>query len=311
MVGEGSGAMVSSWLERRSFDAGDYPLERLLATRASSISAVVPARDVAPTIGPIVDVLVALRDSGLLDEAIVVDAASSDRTGAIARDHGATVFQESEILPEHGPALGKGDAMWRGTHVSSGDVVVFVDGDTENFSERFILGLVGPLLVDPSIHLVKGAFRRPLRVGSEVLTDGGGRVTELVARPLINLYFPQLAGFVQPLAGEIAVRREVLERLSFPVGYGAEIAMLVDALSAVGLDGLAQVDVGERRDPHQHLHSLTSMAYGVMVAALSRVPGSRPVDASGLVARPSGTGIDLRRVPIEERPALRMLGSAR
>ncbi|MDQ3879224.1 MAG: glucosyl-3-phosphoglycerate synthase, partial [Actinomycetota bacterium] len=259
-------AVVGDWLERRSFEAREFPLGRLLDVKTATISSVVPARDVAPTIGPIVDVLVSLKAAGLLDEVVVVDAASSDGTGAVAAAHGAEVFQESELLAEHGPALGKGDAMWRGVSATSGDIVVFVDGDTENFDDRFILGLVGPLLIDPSIALVKGAFRRPLRVGSEVLHDGGGRVTELVARPLINLYFPSLAGFVQPLAGEIAARRDLLEDLRFPVGYGVEIAMLVDAFSSVGLDALAQTDVGERRDPHQHLHSLTSMAYGVMVA---------------------------------------------
>lgn len=302
---------VGEWLERRSFEAGDFPLERLLDVKTSTISAVVPARDVAGTIGPIVDVLVLLQREGLLDEVIVVDAASSDGTGVLAAAHGATVFQESDLLSDHGPALGKGDAMWRGVSASSGDIVVFVDGDTENFDERFVLGLVGPLLTDLSIDLVKGAFRRPLRVGSEVLSDGGGRVTELVARPLINLYFPALAGFVQPLAGEIAARRDLLESLAFPVGYGVEIAMLIDAFRSVGLDALAQTDVGERRDPHQHLHSLTSMAYGVMVAALSRIPEDMDIAPSGLVARPSGPGVDLRRVPIEERPALRMLGSPR
>lgn len=305
------GAAVAAWLERRSYRASDFPLENLLPVKRETVSAVVPARDVSPTIGAIVGVLVHLREAGLLDEVIVVDAASSDGTGRIAADHGATVHQESDLLPEHGPALGKGDAMWRGTAVASGDIVVFVDGDTENFHDGFVRGLVGPLLTDESVELVKGSFRRPLRVGREVLHDGGGRVTELVARPLINLYFGELAGFVQPLAGEIAARRELLESLRFPVGYGVEIAMLIDALDAVGLDALAQVDVGERRDPHQHLHSLTSMAYGVMVAALTRAGDRVPAQATGLIARPSGTGIDLRRVPIEERPALRMLGLPR
>ena len=144
-------------------------------------------------------------------------------------------------MAHFGPALGKGDAMWRGLAATSGDIVAYLDTDTEDFHAGFVTGLLGPLLTDDTVAFVKGAFRRPMRVGATVVPDGGGRVTELVARPFLNLHVPELAGFLQPLAGEVAARRELLERLPFPVGYGVEIAMLIDALREVGLDRMAQV----------------------------------------------------------------------
>jgi glucosyl-3-phosphoglycerate synthase len=297
---------VAAWLARRTYAAGDFPLERLLAAKgATTVSVVLPAREVAETIGPTVAQLVPLRDAGLLDELLVVDAASADGTAAIAREAGATVVQESEILAAHGPACGKGDALWRAVHATHGDVVAFVDADSADFDPRFVLGLLGPLLIDDAVAFVKGAYRRPLQVGAETVPEGGGRVTELLARPLLNLHVPELAGIVQPLAGEMAARRSLLEALPFPVGYGVEIALLIDALRHAGLDALAQVDLGTRRNAHQSLHALSAMAYAVLVAAERRIHGHA---APGPLARPTAGGaLTLADVAVEERPPLRDL----
>jgi glucosyl-3-phosphoglycerate synthase len=299
---------VADWLARRTYAAGDFPLARLLeAKRATTVSVVLPAREVASTIGPTLAALTPLRDAGLVDELLVVDAASADGTAQVAQAAGATVVQEAEILAEHGPARGKGDALWRAVHATHGDVVAFVDADSAGFDARFALGLLGPLLTDPAVAFVKGAYRRPLTVGAETVPEGGGRVTELLARPLLNLHLPELAGIVQPLAGEVAARRELLEALPFPVGYGVEIANLIDALRHAGLDAIAQVDLGERRNAHQPLHALSAMAYAVLVAAERRIHG----DAGALpppLARPRADGaLALSEVAVEERPPLRTL----
>ncbi|MEA2466530.1 MAG: glucosyl-3-phosphoglycerate synthase, partial [Thermoleophilaceae bacterium] len=166
--------------------------------------------------------------------------------------------------------LGKGDAMWRALSVLTGDVVCFVDADTEQFGPHFACGLVGPLVSDPAVQFVKGFYRRPFRLGDEVAPDGGGRVTELTARPLLQLFYPQLADVRQPLAGEVAARRELLERLPFATGYAVEIAMLIDAAAAAGADAIAQVDLDVRQNRHQRLSDLGPMATAVAGAVLSR-----------------------------------------
>jgi glucosyl-3-phosphoglycerate synthase len=303
---------VADWLARRSYRADDFPLGRLLAAKgAATVSVVLPARNVAATVAATVSALVPLRDAGLLDELLVIDAASTDGTAARAADAGATVVQEAEILPEHGPARGKGDALWRALHATRGDVVAFVDADSADFDARFALGLLGPLLTDSDVAFVKGAYRRPLTLGAETLPEGGGRVTELLARPLLNRHVPQLAGFVQPLAGEMAARRELLEALPFPVGYGVEIALLIDAFRAAGLDALAQVDLGTRRNAHQPLHALSAMAYAVLIAAERRIDGGGSTAAVAPLVRPTPDGaVALTDVAVEERPPLRALRAA-
>ncbi len=229
----------------------------------------------------------------------MVDAASRDGTRAVAERRGVRVEDESDLLPHFGPALGKGDAMWRGLAATTGDLVVYLDTDSEDFTPAFVLGMLGPLLTAP-VSFVKGAFRRPLRVGARTLPDGGGRVTELVARPYLNLHVPRLAGFRQPLAGEIAAERELLEGLSFPVGYGVEIAMLLDVLAAAGLQRMAQVDLGTRQNRHQPLADLSGMALEVLAAAERRIHGVEPVAGTLLV--PAGTDFEHRAVRTDERP---------
>ncbi len=185
---------LADWLERRSFSACDYPLERLLAAKQATVTVILPSREVAGTIGPLLDALAPLEAAGLVDELLVVDSASADGTAEVAARRGARVLQESDLLPEHGPARGKGDAMWRALAATGGDLVAFLDADTEDFAPAYLLGLLGPLLVEDGIELVKGAFRRPFRAGRDVMPDEGGRVTELVARPLLNLFAPAPGG---------------------------------------------------------------------------------------------------------------------
>jgi glucosyl-3-phosphoglycerate synthase len=300
----------ADWRARRTYHANQFPLERLLAVKQHTIALLVPAREVAQTIGPIAQTAAHLMDVGLLDEVLVIDAASQDDTATIARRTGLQVAQESELLPEYGRAQGKGDAMWRGLAATDSEIVAFADADTEDFHQGFLLGLIGPLLCDPDIQLVKGAFRRPFRNGATVLADGGGRVTELMARPLLNLHAHELTVFEQPLAGETAARRELLEQIPFSAGYGVEIAMLIDCWRACGLDGLAQVHLGERQNRHQSLRDLSAMAYAVLVAAQTRFLGAAFADThacSSIVLPPTRSNPELmenRPVTVEERPPL-------
>ena len=300
---------LSTWMEHRSFEGASFTVADLLAAKRETISVILPTRNVAATIGTVAGALTPLRRAGLLDEIIVVDAASTDGTVQIAERRGLTVLQESELMPEYGPAQGKGDAMWRGVSAASGDVVLFVDTDTEDFDAVFALGMLGPLLTEPGVEFVKGSFTRPFRVGDVNMPHGGGRVTELVARPLINLYVPELAGFIQPLAGEIAARRPLLESIAFPVGYGIETAMMIDVLRLVGIDAMAQSDLGTRQNRHQSLRSLSAMAQAVLVAAMTRIHGYEATwrHAPGPLALPGTGGVEVRQVPLEERPPLRTL----
>jgi glucosyl-3-phosphoglycerate synthase len=302
----------SDWRARRSFTAERFTLSRLLEAKHCTVALVLPTREVAATIGPIAEHAARLRDAGLLDEVLVVDAGSSDGTARIAEQAGLTVAQEDELSSELGPARGKGDAMWRALRELSSEIVVYADTDTEDFGEHFLTGMLGPLLCDPTVQLVKGFFLRPFRAEGTLVPNGGGRVTELMARPLLNLHAPELAVFDQPLAGETAGRRELLERLPFSAGYGVEIAMLIDAWRAVGLEGLAQVDLGARQNRHQSLRELSAMAYAVLIAAQTRFLGSDFADAhaGGSISLPALDGVgtmETRRVTVEERPPLASL----
>jgi glucosyl-3-phosphoglycerate synthase len=270
---------VWEWFEQRSFHHQGFQSFSVTAIGAErpSTTLIFPARNVAGTIGTILSVVNDLRArTGLPGQVIVVDADSPDGTADIARAHGAEVYSENELIPGYGPAQGKGDAMWRSLSVARGDIVMFADADTTDFPEHFVYGILGPLLADPQIQFCKAAYRRPFKQGEEAVPDGGGRVTELMARPLINLFYPELAGFVQPLAGEFAARRELLNRLPFFTGYGVEIGMMIDILAEVGLAGMAQVDLGTRQNRHQSLASLTRMSSVVLrtVAMREGIPTS-------------------------------------
>jgi glucosyl-3-phosphoglycerate synthase len=255
----------------RRFHHSEFDLSRLLELKTEAITVVLPAREVADTIGQIVE---RLRGLGpLIDQILVVDASSEDGTAHVAAAAGAEVHQESELLPEFGQTLGKGDAMWRALAVARGELVAYLDSDTRDFPPHFATGMLGPLLRDPELGFVKGFFRRPYRRadGTELPADGG-RVTELAARPLLSAFYPELAGFVQPLAGEVAARRSLLDRIPFATGYAVETAMLLDARDALGgTDRMAQVDLDVRLNRHQPLRQLAPMSYAVLRVILERL----------------------------------------
>ncbi len=301
---------VSSWAMRRRYVASAFPPELLLRHKgATSVAVVIPTKECADTLGDILAGTVGpLHDAGVVDDVLVVDAGSADGTSEVGRSSGARVIDQDDELPEYGPALGKGDAMWRAVHATSADIVCFLDGDTANPDPNHLQGLIGPVLADPSLQLVKGAFDRPLLAGGVNLPNEGGRVTEIMARPLLNLHEPRLAGFAQPLAGEFAGRRELLESIPFPVGYGVEIAVLIDALRRHGLDALAECHLGERHNRHQPLRALGEMAYAVLSAMERRVGGDRSA-IGGRYLRPWE---DFAAVPVavSERPPLASIGRA-
>ena len=234
---------------------------------------VLPARDEAATVGAIVQSLrrELVDEVPLIDELVVIDSGSTDATGTVAAEAGARVVRQGDVLQELGDVPGKGEALWKSLVATDGDIVAFIDADLRRFDAQFAVGLIGPLLQDRSVQFVKAFYDRPLDAGTTVLPAGGGRVTELVARPLLNLHWPQLAGFVQPLSGEYAARRSLLERIPFVSGYGVEIAMLIDVVEAVGLDAMAQVDLGRREHRNSGDAALGRMAAQVQLAVLSRL----------------------------------------
>ncbi|MFJ8437804.1 glucosyl-3-phosphoglycerate synthase [Kitasatospora griseola] len=311
---------VADWLLRRSWAAADRPLDRLLAAKraagpAGTVSVVLPALDEEPTVGEIVTLIRTelMERVPLVDELLVVDSGSVDGTAAAAAAAGARVVHRDAILPRLPAAPGKGEVLWRSLLASSGAIVCYIDADLREFDPAFVSGIVGPLLTDPAVHLVKAMYDRPFEAAGAVVPAGGGRVTELVARPLLNLHWPQLAGFVQPLGGEYAARRSLLERLPFPTGYGVELGLLVDALELVGLDALAQVDVGVRHHRHQDGQALGRMAATIYRTALERLDRTHRLKADADLVRPlltqytrTATGFTPRThpVPAAERPPM-------
>jgi glucosyl-3-phosphoglycerate synthase len=255
----------------RRFHHPEFDLGRLLEQKTEPVTVVLPAREVADTVGQIVERLWSLAP--LIDQIVVVDADSSDGTADVAARAGAEVHQEAELLPEFGQVLGKGDAMWRALQVVRGDLVVYLDSDTRDFAPHFATGMLGPILCEPELQFVKGFFRRPyLRADGTALPADGGRVTELAARPLLSAFYPELAGFVQPLAGEVAARRALFERIPFATGYAVETAMLLHVRDALGgTVGMAQVDLDVRLNRHQPLKQLGPMAYAVLRVILERL----------------------------------------
>jgi glucosyl-3-phosphoglycerate synthase len=266
--------VVEAWTTYRTGSAGRWTPESLLRAKGrTTVSVVIPARNEEATIGAIVSTI--RRDLiervPLVDEILVVDSRSTDATAMLARRAGARVVSQDRMTRGLPRMEGKGDALWAGLAASTGDVVAFIDGDLHEFSSHFVTGLLGPLLTESGVEYVKGFYHRPLAGPVSVETDGGGRVTELTARPLLNLFFPELSGFVQPLAGEYAGRRRTLERIPFVSGYGVEVGMLIDLVDLVGLDALAQVDLGERKHRHQGTEALGRMATQILVTAWSRM----------------------------------------
>jgi glucosyl-3-phosphoglycerate synthase len=274
-------AALEGWLRRHTHHWDDWTLESLVAAKSGrGVSLVVPARNEAATVGDVVtQVRSALMDTvALVDEIVVIDSDSTDDTYAIAADAGATVHRSAEIRPDLGTRPGKGEAMWKSMFVTSGELLVFMDADLVDWDTHFVPGLLGPLLTDPAVELVKGFYERPMLDGGVAVPFEGGRVTELVARPLIRLLFPELSGLHQPLAGEWAVRRSLFEQLPVPHEYAVELAALVDTQRARGLEAIAQVDLGVRAHRHQSLRDLSGMSTQILAAALARVGAGPAVE---------------------------------
>ncbi len=284
--------------------APDFDPEALLGHKQDAgltVSVCLPARDEEATVGHIVATVrrTLMEAVPLVDEVVVVDDGSLDATAEVAAWEGARVLAVDEILPETGAGQGKGNAMWKSLYAATGDVVCWVDADIRNFAAHFVTGLVGPLLTDPAIAFVKGYYRRPLH-GEPT---GGGRVTELVARPLLSVLFPELSGFVQPLGGEYAARRTVLESVPFVEGWGVEIGLLVDVIGRVGLGATAQVDLGVREHRNRPLDELGPQATAILLTALRRA-GLTDLDHATLTRFTDA--FDPQTVPVDasERPPM-------
>ena len=303
------------WFRRRSHEHDEFrDLRRLAGTkrdRGVRVSVVLPCREVAGTVGAIAGRIHALNETApLVDQLVVVDAMSRDGTAEVARRHGAEVFQEDELLAGFGPAAGKGDAMWRSLSVATGDVVLFLDADTTNFERHFVYGMLGPILTQPSVRFVKATYHRPLLGPRGDVLDDAGRVTELTAKPLLRIFFPELAGFGQPLAGEVAAERELLAEIPFLTGYAVETGMLIDVLRGAGLDAMAQVGLGARHNRSKSLRELGSMSYSVARTIVERALGISPDEAdvyARAVCTPEGTRLVSEPLELVERPPLASL----
>jgi glucosyl-3-phosphoglycerate synthase len=308
---------VDRWFARNTFDAREFSdREALLAlkhTQGVTISLGLPALNEAATIVREIEILrrTLMAEIPLLDEIVVIDGGSGDGTAALARRLGIPTYHHAEILPDQGAYGGKGEALWKSLHVLKGDLIAWVDTDIRNMHPKFIYGLLGPLLRDPTIGYVKGYYRRPIQVGGRRHESGGGRVTELAARPLLNLFFPELSGVIQPLAGEAAGRREVLERLPFFTGYGVEIGLLIDVLGRFGLDRIAQVNLGARVHRNRDLPALSIMAFAIAQVVMTRVGEAAGVPIAEqmhrtmrLASLDNGLALERHDVRERERPAI-------
>ena len=285
MDGRGSHA-----LRGPAYRASDWTTEALLERKGDhTVSVVVPAKDEEATVAGVVERIRAdlVRDGGggLVDEVVVIDSDSLDRTADVARAAGAKVFSANEIRPDLGSVPGKGEALWKAQHVTRGDLLVFVDADLVDWGTHFVTGLLAPLLVDDEVQLVKAVYDRPMIDATGREEESGGRVTELVARPWLALHRPGLAGVVQPLSGEWAIRRSAFASYAVPVGYGVEIAALVDTFDRFGVAAIAQVDLGRRTHRHHRHDTLGLMAVQVLAAADRRRDrsGAGPVRAEETV----------------------------
>jgi glucosyl-3-phosphoglycerate synthase len=261
---------VEQWFERYRFKCSSFSnikrLVKLKKQQKLSISVVIPTLNEEANVGRVIDMLRAkLMDTHpLIDEILVIDSGSTDKTHEVATKAGAKFFLAEKHLRKYGKAKGKGENMWKSLYLASGDIIVFIDADIKNIHPRWVYGLVGPLLTNKKLGFTKAFYLRPIKLGQELMPLGGGRVTELTIRPLFNMYFPRLSGFIQPLSGEYAGRRKVLEKIPFFTGYGVETGMLIDLQKKFGLRKIAQVDLKRRVHRNQSISSLSKMAFGIL-----------------------------------------------
>ncbi len=281
--GELSGAqaislLVDRWFASNTYHAEEFDdLERLVRMKREqgvTISLALPALNEEETVGQVIrSVKGCLMDEyPLLDEVVLIDSNSTDRTRQIAAELGVPVHIHQEMLPELGARRGKGEALWKSLLVTRGDILIWIDTDIVNIDPRFVYGVIGPFLLDPGVQFVKGFYQRPLRGESgQLQAGGGGRVTELTARPLLNLFYPELSGVIQPLSGEYGGRRKALEQMPFFSGYGVEIGLLIEAFERFGLSAIAQVDLQERVHHNQSLEALSKMSFTILQAVLRKL----------------------------------------
>ena len=304
------------WFASRTFHHARYAdaaaLCRAKEDGGHTVSVCLPTKGEADTVGAIVRTIrEELMDTiPLVDEIAVIDSASTDATAAAAVEAGAVVHQDADILPHLEPFGGKGDALWKSLFVLKGDLICYIDADIREFDARFVRGLLGPLLCEEGVRFTKAFYERPIQQGADLAPTGGGRVTELMARPVVNLFFPELAAVIQPLSGEYAATRELLESVPFLSGYGVELGLLVDIAASAGLDAMAQVDLDQRIHRNHPLQSVGRMAFGVLEAAVMKLREQGRMDVSG----PLGTGLHQfvleghgyrptsADIPIRERP---------
>jgi nucleotide-binding universal stress UspA family protein len=269
--------VVDKWFAENTFHAHEFEdvarLVELKERQGLTISLGLPALNEEKTIGAIIRTIRSrfMENVPLLDEIVVIDSNSTDRTCQIAQDLGVPVYRHPEILPAYGSYVGKGEALWKSLYVLKGDIIAWIDTDILDLHPRFVYGILGPLIKEPQLQYAKGYYQRPLRLGGRRQARGGGRVTELVARPLLNLFYPELSGFVQPLAGEYAGRRAALECVPFFTGYGVETGLLIDLLETCSLRALGQVDLEERVHRNQSLLALSQMAFAIIQVLMQRV----------------------------------------
>ena len=268
---------VDKWFAENTFHRREFndlqKLQELKEKQGLTISLGLPALNEAETVGNIIRTLKKslLEEWPLLDEIVLIDSGSTDETVKIAQDLGVPVYIHQEILPQYGSYRGKGEALWKSLYVLKGDLVVWIDTDIKNIHPGFVYGILGPLLKEPQIQYVKGFYRRPLKVDGKSYAEGGGRVTELTARPFLNLFFPELSGILQPLAGEYGGRRAALEQVPFFAGYGVETGLLIDLFNAFGLRAIAQVDLEERIHRNQTLSALSQMSFAIIQVFIQRL----------------------------------------
>jgi glycosyltransferase involved in cell wall biosynthesis/nucleotide-binding universal stress UspA family protein len=269
--------LVDKWFAENTFHADEFSdigrLIRLKEKQGSMISLAMPALNEEQTVRKVITTIktALMEEAPLLDEIVLMDSDSIDKTREIAEEMGIPVYIHQQLLPELNPRVGKGEALWKSLLVTKGDIIVWIDTDIVNIHPRFVYGIIGPLLLNPNIQFVKGFYRRPLRVGNKIQAGGGGRVTELTARPLLNLFYPELSGVIQPLSGEYAGRRQALEQATFFSGYGVEIGLLIDIFERFGLRVIAQVDLLERIHHNQELEALSMMSFAIIQAVLRKL----------------------------------------
>ncbi len=269
--------LVDRWFAENTYHASEFDdLRRLVEKKEQqglTISLALPALNEEETVGTVIETIKSnLMDKvHLLDEIVLIDSTSSDRTREIARSMGIPVYIHQELLREYGPRRGKGEALWKSLLVTKGDIVVWIDTDIANIHPRFVYGVLGPLLINPRLQLVKGFYQRPLKSEDRLQSAAGGRVTELTARPMINLFYPELSGIIQPLAGEYGGRRKALEQISFFSGYGVEIGMVIEMFERFGLESIGQVDLLERIHHNQSLEALSKMSFVILQAIFRKL----------------------------------------